>query len=79
MHDDLQRDVIRLDRAVFGDRDNPKDFPGLIAEQARMGLEQARTNEILMELKKSVQWIGRLIVGGFVTALLGVVLKVGGS
>ncbi len=75
MHDDLNRDVDLLNKAVFGDRDNPKNSPGIISEQARMSMEQARTNEILIELRNSVLWINRLIVSGFITALVAVVFK----
>lgn len=77
MHDDnMNRRVGRLENQIFGDRDDPKGFPGVIAEQARMSMEQARTNEILLELRNSVRWINGLIITGFVTALIGVVLKV---
>jgi hypothetical protein len=75
MHDDLHKDVDLLNKAVFGDRVDPKGQPGIISEQARMGMEQARTNEILLELRNSVRWINGLIVSGFVTALLAVVFK----
>jgi hypothetical protein len=75
MHDELHKTVTRLDNAVFGDRDDPKGSPGIISEQARMGMEQARTNEILLELRNSVRWINGLIITGFVTALVGIVFR----
>jgi hypothetical protein len=72
---DLPERLDSLDKAVFGDRDNPKGQPGIIADQARLGAELTRTNEILTELRNSVLWINRLLVGGFVTALLAIVFK----
>lgn len=78
MSDDLKQDVSLLNKAVFGDRDNPKDSPGVIAELARMSMVQERTNEILTELRNAVLWINRLLVTGFVTALLAVVFKTSG-
>lgn len=75
MHDEMHKTVSALDKAVFGDRNDPKEYPGLIAEVARMGDEQKRTNQILMEVKNSLGWIVKLILGGFVTALLTVVMK----
>lgn len=71
MPDDLSKDVKDLKVAVWGDRSDPSGWPGLLAEQARMGMEQKRTNEILMELKGSAAWIVGLLVSCFVTALIG--------
>lgn len=79
MHDELAKDVSLLNKAVFGDRDDPKGSPGIIAEQTRMSMEQARTNEILIELRNSVLWINRLIVSGFITALVVMVFRQAGS
>ena len=69
MPDELRKDVDLLNKAVFGDRENPKESPGIRAELSRM-------NEILTELSTSVKWIVRLILGGFVTALISIVLKI---
>lgn len=77
MSRNLPEAVSQLNKAVFGDRDDPKGSPGIIAEQQRMGMEQARTNEILMELRNAVLWINGLLVTGFVTALIALVIKVG--
>jgi hypothetical protein len=82
MNDDLSRDVSNLKTAVYGDQSDPSGWPGIMAEQKRMGMEQARTNEILLELRNSVTWIIRLLVSGFVTALIAafftVIAKYGG-
>lgn len=75
MPDELPRDVARLNKAVFGDRDNLKDFPGVIAEQSRMSMVQERTNEILMELRNAVLWINGILVTGFITGLLTLLFK----
>ncbi len=75
MHDDINRDVDLLNKAVFGDRDDPKNSPGIISEQARMSMVQERTNEILTELRNAVLWINGLLVTGFITGLVAVVFK----
>jgi hypothetical protein len=76
MHDDIHKTVSALDRAVFGDRDDPKGTPGVIVEQSRLSVELCRTNEILTELRNAVLWINRLLVTGFITALSALVFKV---
>lgn len=77
--EDLNNRVHALDKAVFGDRDNPKENPGLILEHASMRLEQARTNEILTEfrgdVKKALYWLFSLIGTGIGTAILALILK----
>lgn len=78
MSDNLREEVSTLNKAVFGDRDDPRGSPGVVAEQTRLGMELARTNEILTELRNAVLWINRLLVTGFITALIAVVLKVQG-
>ena len=76
MIDEIHKDVGLLNKAVFGDRDNHKFSPGIIAEQTRMSMEQARTNEILLELRNSVMWINRLIISGIITGIIGIVIKI---
>lgn len=79
MQDDLHKDVNLIKKAVWGDRENIKGAPGIIAEQSRMSAELARTNEILTELRNAVLWINRLLVTGFITALIALVFKANGS
>lgn len=76
MSDNLREEVSTLNKAVFGDRDDPRGSPGVLAEQTRLGMELSRTNEILTELRNAVLWINRLLVTGFITALIALVLKV---
>lgn len=59
------------DAAIFGDRANPRDQPGIFAELSRMNLAQQETNKILGELRDAVRWIVRAAVGGFVVAFAG--------
>ncbi len=66
-------------KVLFGDPSNIKESPGVIADQMRMGFEQARTNEILTELRNAVLWIVGLILTGVVTAVLALVYKTTGS
>jgi len=47
----------------------------VIAEQARMSQALTRTNEILTELRNAVLWINGLLITGFITAVLALVLK----
>lgn len=75
MSEELTKRVDRLDNAVFGDRDDPTEKPGLIVEQTHTAMALARTNEILTELRNAVLWIIRLLVGGFATALMALVYK----
>lgn len=72
MSDELKEKVHQLDKAVFGDRENPSEMPGLIADRDRMSFEQRRTNEILTELKESVQWLSRAVIGAIITGIVGV-------
>lgn len=74
--EDLNETVTALDKAVFGDRANPRDNPGLIADHAAMRSSLDRTNEILMELRNAVLWINGLLVTGFITGLVALVFKV---
>lgn len=55
-------------RLLMGDPENPKDMPGIIAEQRR-------TNEILGEVKDALSRINWLIIGGFIVALGSLVIK----
>jgi hypothetical protein len=69
MNDDqLSKDVSVLNKAVFGDRENPKESPGILSELAQM-------NKTLSELSGSVRWIVRLILSTVLMAVLAVVLK----
>lgn len=63
------------DILLRGDPKNLNDSPGVIAEQRRMGQEQARTNEILTELRGDLRRINWMILAGFITALLSTVWK----
>ena len=75
----LGTNVHALDKAVFGDREDPKGNPGLIAETVSMKAEQQRTNEILTEmrtdLKKAFVGLCGLVFTAIGTALLSLVLK----
>jgi len=62
-------------KAIYGDPDNMREAPGLFAEQARMSFEQARTNEILIELRDSLMRINWLLISAFVVGLIAVVFK----
>jgi len=66
--DELTVRVDNLDKAVFGDRVNPKETPGALAELAQM-------NVTLRELRDAMQRINWTIIFGFLTALLAVVFK----
>ncbi len=59
------------DVILFGDPRNMKASPGLFNEQQRMSSEQVRTNEILTELRNSVIWLTRTVVGGIITSVVG--------
>lgn len=67
---ELHEKVNRHDRALFGDPDNLKDYPGLMHEQRR-------TNELLEQIVGSIEWIKRLALGAIVSAILALVIKGG--
>lgn len=75
MSDDLKSDVHNLKVFAWGDQSDPSGWPGAKSELTRMGMEQARTNEILTELRDAAKWIVGLSMGGIVTAILGIILK----
>ncbi len=68
MPDDILKTVDRLDKAVFGDRDNPKDSPGILSELAQM-------NKTLTELSNSARWIVRIVLSAVAVALLALVVR----
>ena len=67
-NDGLTERVNNLDRAVFGDRYNPKETPGIISELAQM-------NTTMTELRDAVRKIGWSIITAFITALCVIVFK----
>lgn len=71
MSEDIKERVHLHDKLLLGDPENPA-MPGLIADRDRMSFEQKRTNEILTELKESVQWLSRVVVGAVITGIVGV-------
>ena len=71
MSEVLRERVHLHDRVIFGDPENP-EMRGLIADRDRMSFEQKRTNEILTELKNSVQWLSRAVVGAILTGIVGI-------
>lgn len=75
MSHELHETVHRLDKAVFGDRDNIKEQPGLVAEQSRLADALDTTNKILTEVRNGVLCVVALVMTGFVTALLTIVYK----
>lgn len=68
MSDELNQRVSTLETTVYGDRNNLKERPGIAAELAR-------TNEILSDVRDSMQKLNWMVIGGFVTALLALVMK----
>ncbi len=66
--DEMKREVHQLKKAVFGDMDNPKETPGVIAELSQM-------NATLIELRDSMRKVNTTIVLGFLTALMAIVFK----
>jgi len=66
--DEIKHEVRQLKKAVFGDMDNPKDTPGVIAELAQM-------NTTLIELRDSMRKVNMTILLGFLTALMTIVFK----
>lgn len=68
MSDEIRVRVDNLDKAVFGDRVNPKATPGALAELAQM-------NITLVELRDAMRRVNTTIILGFLTALMALVFK----
>ncbi len=66
--DEMRFEVRQLKKAVFGDMENPKDTPGVIAELSQM-------NSSLTEIRDSIRKINMTVILGFVTALMAIVFK----
>ena len=66
--DEIRTRVDNLDRAVFGDRQNPKETPGVISELAQMNLT-------LIDVRDSMRRINWLLITAFITALCILVFK----
>jgi hypothetical protein len=66
--EELKREVRQLKKAVFGDMENPKENPGVIAELAQM-------NATLLELRDSMRKVNNTVIFGFLTALIAMVFK----
>lgn len=75
MSEELKDRVNIHHKVLFGDPENMKEMPGVIAEQARMSFEQGRTNEILTEVRDSLSKINWLLISAFVLAIIGLVFK----
>lgn len=68
MHDEINERIDTLNKAVFGDRENPKATPGIISELAQM-------NVTLLELRDAMRRLNWMIILAFVSALCAVVFK----
>ena len=68
MSEELRKDVERLNDAVFGDRDNMSEKPGIISELRQM-------NVIMTEVSGSMRRINWILLTAFITALFAVVMK----
>lgn len=75
MSDPLKETVNLHHKVLFGDPDDIKEKPGLIADHAIMSIKQERTNEILMEVRNALLWGVGIILAGFLTAVLALVYR----
>ena len=83
---EINNQVHILNKAVFGDRDDPRGNPGLIMENVSMRMEQKRTNEILTDgqrefrefrddAKKALFWLFSLLATGIAASIFAVIFK----
>lgn len=72
MSEELRKDVERLNDAVFGDRDNMTEKPGIIAELRQM-------NATMTEVSGSMKRINWIVLTAFITALVALVVKGAGA
>ena len=75
IRENLEDRVDMHHRAIFGNPDDMKDAPGIIADISRISFQQGRTNEILGEVRDSLGRINWLLISAFVLALIAVVFK----
>ena len=75
IRENLEDRVDMHHRAIFGNPDDMKDAPGIIADISRISFQQGRTNEILGEVRDSLGRINWLLVAGFLTAIMAVIFK----
>jgi hypothetical protein len=68
MSEELRKDVERLNDAVFGDRDNMRENPGIISELRQM-------NATMTEVSGSMKRINWIVLTAFITALVALVIK----
>ena len=73
--EETKQNVKRLMRAMFGDPDNAKEFPGLISEFYRVEGEIKRINSTLDEIKGVISKVGWTIVCSVIMAVLALILK----
>lgn len=66
--EELKGRVDNLDKAVFGDRHNPKETPGIISELSQM-------NVSMIEIRDAMRRINWLLITAFVTSLCVMVFK----
>lgn len=68
MNEEIESDVRKLKKAVFGDMDNPKQTPGIIAEMTQM-------NSTMLEMRDIMRKIAGILLTSFITALCVLVFK----
>lgn len=67
--DEIKHEVRQLKKAVFGDMDDPKKTPGIIAELSAM-------NASLQEIRDAMRKINLTILSGLIMALLTMLFRV---
>lgn len=77
MHDETKETVKLHHRVLFGNPENIKEQPGLLADHAIMSIKQQTTNDILMELRGWIIAGVGVIMLGFLTAVIALVYKGG--
>jgi hypothetical protein len=75
MEDELKETVAVHHKVLFGDPSDLKNNPGIVHEQTRLADRQEEANKILFSVQGDIRWIVRLLLGGFVTAVMAMVYK----
>lgn len=71
----IENDIGNLNNAVFGDRANPKETPGIRAELTQMNINMTLLNSTMVEMRDAMKRIVWVIVSAFITALCVLVFK----
>lgn len=76
MDDDTESRIRRLNHAIWGDPDRPRDNPGLVMDVSIIKIQQAEMKKTLDEVNDNIKRAMWLVFAMFLTALGGLIWRV---